>query len=472
MLDKLFLRKGRNQKVLVIGWDGTPPELAFDSQEIDLPNLRKLMEAGCYGDMESTIPPITCPAWMSMMTGQSPGHLGFYGFRNRKDYTYFGWTIANSTMVRENTVWDLLSAANRRSILLGVPQTYPPKPLNGCMITSFLTPGTQSQYTFPKELKKEIEQVVPGYMLDTGNFRTDDKDALLAEIYSMTEKRFRLAEYLMKNKPWDFFMVVEMGPDRLHHGFWRFHDSKHPRHDPSRYQHVVRDYYQYLDNCTGRLVDIAGKDTTVLVVSDHGAQAMQGGFCINEWLIENGYLVLKNCPNSPTPLAAEMVDWSRTKAWGEGGYYARVFINVRGREPSGVIDPGEYDRLLDELTNNLEKTSGPDCKKLGTVSLRPSQLYPVLRGIPPDLIVLVGDLKWRSVGSVGLNTIFTPTNDTGPDDANHSRHGIFIMSGPGRRSIGRLSRIHITDVAPTILNLFGMSQPKEMMGRSLPPDNA
>ncbi|NIO68279.1 MAG: hypothetical protein GTN71_04295, partial [Anaerolineae bacterium] len=144
--EKKERKRTMDKKVLIIGLDCATPQLVFDQWRDELPNLKRLMESGVYGELESSVPPITVPAWTSMMTSKNPGRLGFYGFRNRADYSYDRMSIATSRAVTEDTVWDILSRANKNVILVGVPQTYPPKPLNGYMITSFLTPSTKSQY--------------------------------------------------------------------------------------------------------------------------------------------------------------------------------------------------------------------------------------------------------------------------------------------------------------------------------------
>ena len=180
-------------------------------------------------------------------------------------------------------------------IVLGVPQTYPPSRVKGEMVSCFLTPDTRtSRYTYPPELKDEIEQLVGHYMVDVENFRSDDKDRLLDQIEEMTEKRFRLAEHLLETRPWDLFFMVEMGTDRIHHGFWRFTDSEHRLFEPGNpYEHAMLDYYKRLDSKIARLLRFADDETAVLVVSDHGAKRMDGGICINEWLRREGYLVLQ-----------------------------------------------------------------------------------------------------------------------------------------------------------------------------------
>ncbi len=456
------------RKVMVIGLDCATPQLIFDQWRDELPILRKLMEHGTYGELESTIPPITVPAWMSMMTSKDPGRLGFYGFRNRADYSYDRMRIANSKAVVEDTVWDILSRVGKTVALVGVPQTYPVKPTNGYIITSFLTPSTTSQYTYPAELKQEIESLVGEYMLDVENFRTEDKDDLLRQIYDMTERRFRVAKHLVTSKDWDFFMLVEMGIDRIHHGFWKFFDSQHKKYRPgSPYQSAIKDYYKYLDTEIGEMLDLVDEDTVVLVVSDHGARHMEGGICINEWLRKEGYLTLKEEPGEIVPLEKVEIDWDRTMAWGAGGYYGRLFLNVRGREPRGIVPPDQYENIRDEIVLKLSQITDEDGVNIGTVAYKPEDVYSECRNVPPDLMVYFGNLSWRSVGSMGHRDVLTRENDIGPDDANHARQGIFIMDDPGQQGRGRVEGLQVMDVAPTIIDLFGLPVPKDMQGKTI-----
>ena len=456
------------RRVLVIGLDCATPQLVFEQWRDRLPNMRKLMEGGTYGELESTIPPITVPAWASMMTSKDPGRLGFYGFRNRADYSYDRMRIANSKAITEDTVWDILSRAGRKSVLVGVPQTYPVKPTNGYIITSFLTPSTQSQYTYPADLKDEIEALVGEYMLDVENFRTEEKDDLLGQIYEMTEKRFKVAKYLLQEKEWDFYMLVEMGVDRIHHAFWKFFDPQHPKHKPgSPYASVIEDYYKYLDGQIGELLGMVGDDTVTLVVSDHGARHMEGGICINEWLRQEGYLSLKEEPAGIVPLEKVEIDWKRTKAWGAGGYYGRLFMNVQGREPEGSIPSQDYERVRDEIVKKLSQIADETGANIGTVAYKPQDVYVECRNVPPDLLIYFGNLAWRSVGSLGHGRIHTRENDIGPDDANHDQRGIYIMYDPRQGGRGKVEGLHLMDVAPTVLDLFGLPIPADMQGKRI-----
>ena len=462
----MFWKKKKN-KVLVIGLDCAAPQLVFDQWIDDLPNLRKLTREGVYGELESTIPPITVPAWTCMMTSKDPGQLGFYGFRNRARYDYDGYAFATASLIKEPTVWDILSRNNKKVILLGVPQTYPPKRVNGYMVTSFLTPSIESQYTYPNDFRNEIEKVVGRYIIDVDNFRTDDKQALLRGIYEMTETRFKLARHLVKNKDWDFFMMVEMGVDRIHHGFWKYFDPTHRKYEKGNpLENAIKDYYIYLDREIGSMLSLIDSNTTVLVTSDHGARSMEGGICINEWLLKEGLLTLSSeYPDTITSPSKVEFDWKKTKVWGEGGYYARIFFNVKGREPDGVIPQEEYESFRDEMIEKIKSIPDEKGNDIGTVVYKPEEVYNSCNNVPPDLIVYFGDLSWRSVGSFGFNDIYTFENDTGPDDANHDRNGIFIMWKDKMNLGSRLEGLKIYDCAPLCLSLLDQEIPGDMIGK-------
>ena len=401
------------------------------------------------------------------MSSKDPGALGFYGFRNRADWSYDGLVFATSDRVGEDRLWDILSRAGHHCVVLGVPQTYPPRPLNGEMVSCFLTPSTESRYTYPPELRDEIREVVGEYMVDVPDYRTDDRPRLLRDIGEMTRRRFRLARHLRDTRPWQFFMMVEMGPDRLHHGFWRFYDHDHPDYVPGNaYEQAFRDYYRALDGELASLIEPLGEDDAVVVVSDHGAQPMLGGILVNEWLMREGYLRLVEPPAEPTPIGGCQIDWDATRVWADGGYYSRVFLNVAGREPRGIVPLAEVEALRDELIAGLEALGDEQGRPIGTRVHRPEDLYQVVNGFPPDLICYFGDLSWRAIGSVGSGRIHTRENDTGPDDANHAKLGIAILAGPGMPAELPQSA-SLYDIAPTVLQALGLPVPADMRGRRL-----
>jgi predicted AlkP superfamily phosphohydrolase/phosphomutase len=453
---------------MIVGLDCAEPSLVLERWRDELPTLSALMERGAYGRLRSVIPPITVPAWSCMMASRTPGDLGVYGFRNRSDHTYDGAFIANGNAITAPRLWDLVTRAGAPSIVLGVPGTYPPRPLNGVMVSCFLTPSTDSRFTYPPGLKREVEEVVGEYLFDCTNFRTDDKDDLLGQVYEMTDKRFALADHLLSTRPWRLFAMVEMGPDRMHHGFWKYMDPEHRSHEPgNRYRDAILDYHRHVDGLIARLLGHADDDTVVLVVSDHGAKRLDGGIRVNEWLRREGLLHTLSEPEGVCSPRDAGIDWRRTVAWGEGGYYARVFLNVQGREPDGVVPQDEYDAVRDDLARRLAAIPDDRGVPIETHVYLPEDLYQEVNGVAPDLIVIFGDLLWRSVGTIGGDEgVHTFENDTGPDDANHAQDGLYIAAGPGIGARGRTDA-DLLDIGPTVLDLLGFERPDSMRGRSL-----
>jgi predicted AlkP superfamily phosphohydrolase/phosphomutase len=192
---------------------------------------------------------------------------------------------------------------------------------------------------------------------------------------------------------------------------------------------------------------------------------MDGGVCINEVLRQAGWLVLREEPTEPAPLRPQEVDWSRTRAWGEGGYYARIFLNIQGREPQGVIPFAQRDQARRELTEILSSLALPEGPTLTNRVVWPEHAYRVVRGLAPDLIVLFANLSWRSLGTIGHGRLWLVGNDTGVDEANHAQDGLYVLRAarvaPGRR------RASILDIAPTLLDLLGLEAPGDLTGTSL-----
>ena len=458
-----------NRRVFIFGIDCMEPGLVFDTWLDILPNIRGLVQAGAWGRLKSTVPPITVPAWTSMMTSKDPGQLGFYGFRNRKSYGYDELYFANGAYVKEKTLWQILSRNRLSSVVLGVPQTYPPKPINGTMVGCFLTPDKGCSYTWPPEAKFELDRIADGdYIIDVKDFRNDDKEKLLEQIYTMTARKFKVVREWVGSKEWDFFMFVEMGLDRLHHAFWRFHDTHHRLYEKGhKFENAIRDYYVYLDGEIGSVLKLIPGGTDIWMVSDHGARTMAGAICVNEYFLQKGWLALKEPLSKPKQLKTRDIDWSRTICWGEGGYYSRIFMNVKGREPEGIIDPDRYEEVRGEIAAGLEGIPDEGGRPIGTRVLKPEEIYREVKNIPPDLIVYFGDLAWRSAGTVGTGRLHIFENDTGPDDANHAQHGLFVRVAPGITP-GVREGAEIYDVAPTVLASMGIPVPEDMIGGQIP----
>lgn len=463
----LFRRQKKSPRVLVLGLDCASPGLVFEEFKDDLPTFTRLATTGTWGELKSCIPCITIPAWSSMMSSRDPGVLGCYGFRNRADYSYSNMVTANSTAIKVKRVWDYVSEAGKQSVVIGVPQTYPMYPLNGHMVGDFLTPGLESAFAYPAIFKQEVLNLVPDYLFDVKGFRTDNKAGLLRRLLDMTEAQFKLVRHAITTKPWDFFMHVNIGVDRMHHGFWRFHDPLHRLYESGNpFENAIRDYYKMVDRMAAELIELAGDDVTVLVVSDHGVTRMDGGICVNEWLWQNGWLTIKTLPaDGLTKFEDADVDWSSTRAWSSGGYYGRVFLNVAGREPHGIVPADQYETVRDQLSDALKAIPGPTGESLPTQVFKPQDIYQKVNGVAPDLMVYFGGLHWRSVGTLGHGKHYTFDNDTGPDDANHAVNGMFILNEPAKTGLGRVAGHQLMDIAPSILARLHIPVPSLLQGQ-------
>jgi predicted AlkP superfamily phosphohydrolase/phosphomutase len=458
-------------RLVVVGLDCAPPSIVFDRYRAAMPTVARAMGRGTWGPLRSTVPPITVPAWASMTSGRDPGELGLYGFRNRATRGY-AVTTSTSADVRVERLWDLVERAGRRAAALYVPPTWPPPQTSATIVSCMLTPGPDAVHTRPIELAEELRARFGPHAPDLDDDGTLAPDAVLEGLHAIARQHFDVAEHVLATRDPDFLMVVELATDRLHHALWPAMDPSDPRHDPaSPHGRGARDLYRYLDARIERLMEKAGPGATLLVVSDHGARPLLGGVRVNELLRRAGWLVLKNAPGAPTDgLDHAHVDWARTRAWSEGGYYARVFLNVRGREPEGALDPSELGAATRELATLLGRIEEGGVVIESRIE-RPETAYREAKGVPPDLLCFFGDLTHRSLGGVGhasvLATIDEVENDRGRGGANHDWDGIFVLAGPEIEARGRIEGASILDIAPTCLRLLGLEVPRELRGVDL-----
>jgi predicted AlkP superfamily phosphohydrolase/phosphomutase len=412
-------------KTLVIGLDGATLELLLEDER--LVNLRRLMEAGCYGPLQSVIPASSVPAWACLATGLDPGSLGVYGFRNRRDRSYSGAKIVDSLSMTEVAAWNDLARQAGKSVIIGDPP--------GCAVPP------------------------------SGGV---DRMSLRDEIVALARTHFAELRHVLEHQEWLSIQFIETGLDRLQRAFWRDHDPAHLLHDQgSAHRDVIRDYYRLLDDELGGLLERLADDTVVLVVSTHGAQRCDGGFCINEWLIREGLLTLHRQPGEVTSIDRLDIDWSKTRAWSEGGDCASLFFNVCGREPEGTIDPSEYDSFRADLEARLEATTDPQGRVLGTLVFQPQQIYRSVRSIPPDLIVQFGGLSWRAIDSVGDSMLHRGPGEIGEGDCCPAPQGAFVLAVPGLSGTGLVEGASVLDIAPTLMELGGREPLPGLQGRSL-----
>ncbi len=401
-----------------------------------------------------------------MVSGRDPGELGLYGFRRRVEASYELELVSARDVVAPR-VWDVLGERGLRSSVLFVPPTSPVPVVRGEAVSCFLTPDDAPSYTYPSRLKGELEARFGPYVADVDDVRTADLGSLYEKLEQMTAQHFAIARHLWQTRDPDFMMLVEIGPDRFHHAFFQHLDPQHPQHQPGNpYAELGPRYYALLDREIASLVALCDAQTSVLIASDHGARALEGAFCINEWLIQRGLLTLREEARGlgPRPLQPSMVDWSRTRVWAEGGYYARVFFNVRGREPQGVLDPTELEAERAALQRALREVRGPRGEAWTNRIEAPRDLYREVQGRAPDLLAVFDDLAVRPIATVGSGVLYAEGDDRGADGCNHDWDGIFVMAGAGIEARGDLGTLDIQDVGKTVLGLFDVQAPPGFLG--------
>lgn len=447
-----------NKKVFVLGIDGAPPELIFGKWLNELPNIKKLISEGSHAEVESTIPPLTCAAWTSFSTGKPAADHGLFEYVYRKNHDYDSLEVISAKNIKEKTFWQILSEKGKKSIIFGVPITWPIKPFNGIMVTGFMTPGTDKEYTLPANLKDELRQVLgKEYMIDIENYRKLSKKDLIEKVYEMTDLQFKSIKYLLKNKEWDLFFGVLIGSDRMNHNFWRFFDEQHRNYEKNEFSDTLKNYYIYLDKEIGEILSLLDKDTSIILASDHGTTRMHNRVNLSDWLIKEGYLVLKTSVKEKSKLDFKMIDWEKTKAFAIGAFEGQIYLNLKGREPKGIVKE-EEDSLIKEIEEKIKKITGDDGKKLEThVFTRKKHYDGKARDIAPDLIVYFDNLQYGcNTSLIGNETLWSPSTALGSDDAVHSRRGIFIIKDNKTR--GKQENMKIEEIANIILNKFNLKE--------------
>jgi len=505
-------------KVFVIGIDGANLEL-IRKWENDLPNLRKMIREGVYGKLESTIPPATSPAWNCMFTGMNPGKLGIYDLYMFPFYRKEGIVITNYSYQDSPSVWDILSSQGKRVGIMNVPTTFPPTKVNGFMISGgLLTPFcSDTNYTYPPELKEKLNQICQGYEIlpFTDLTISGKEEEFLQKFHQNVDKHLKALKYLMGEFEWDFLTYVFFVTDSVQHYFWHHLDENHPAHDKrqaAKYGGAIKEIYQKVDSAIGELKVALPAETNLIVVSDHGSGPLFKEFLINEWLRRQGLLKLKKnfldtkgifavallqaknliskVTNSKLIELAvkvmpksflkrflmreqykyqaiqliENVDWSKTLAYGFGSS-PQIFINLKGREFEGIVEPDEYERLRRRIKDLLLQIRDPETgEKIVTAVFKKEEVYCGKHlDAAPDLLVVMGDFSYVPRAGFGRNIWIKPRTSGA-----HSKYGVFIAYGPDIRKDGKeLKNLVIYDITPTILHMFGLPVPKNMDGRVL-----
>jgi len=457
-------------KVFLFGIDGMAPDLVYKWID-ELPNIKKIKESGVYAHLETTKPPISIVAWTSMLSGYDPGQTGIYNYVDRFYKDKISIDLVDSRNIKTDMIWDVLGKKNKKIIAQGIISANPVKPVNGIILSGILTPSFDEKALYPYSLKDELLNICGGkYMFDIAEsfaYRKFSLDELIERVNKMMKGQINILKHLLQTKEWDFFAYTGMGSDRLHHRLWSFIDSMHInyKNDP-KYSNAIKDYYKYLDKELGEIQSILPKDTVIIICSDHGMNRLDGRVNLNDWLVDNKYLVFNNnyieraYKEGPIKFSAKDIDWSKTRVFATSAYEALVFINR-----DLVKNNNDYICLCEELISGIKGIVKKDKNKMNTQIFKTDKIYSCYDKNTPDLIVYFDNLFWGTNSDIGNDGLYSFSNLVGADDALHGREGIFIMSGNKVVAKGDIEKIDILDVAPTILDLFGLEKEKHMHGK-------
>ena len=504
-------------KVVILGIDGASLKLIEQWQD-ELPNLKKIMENGVYSEMESTIPPVTCPAWPAMFTGKNPGKLGMYHFTNFLPRQGYNFRIHSSADWHSSSLWKILNDYGKEVGLLNIPMTFPAHRVDTFVVAGSvgLPIDRKSAATYPLNLKEELDKAVGGYRtFNTVAYPSPGKeDAYIRRMEEMLDMRLKAARYLIDRFPWDLFIFVFTVLDQIQHFFWRHMDESHPQHRPNKYQGVIKDFYRKVDRAIGELVGVLPAETNILLTSDHGFGGRHGGFLINKWLENNGFLTLKSKPHeswlnrglyglkefllqhlpqglvrfivriSPWWLLKKLsvrakekfdvaeiyknIDWSRTKAYGVAE--VGIYINLKGRDAGGIIEAEDYDDIRNDIIEKLSAIADPRTgKPLAPQIFKKEQVYHGEHlDSAPDIAFLMPPYGIHA--AVVEKAEWTGLSDQEKLELSgwHRLEGVFMACGPDVRRTGeKLPNLKIYDIAPTVLHMFGLPVTKDMDGRVL-----
>lgn len=504
-------------KVVIIGLDGATFRLLDPLMAAGrLPTLASIIERGARGVLRSTLPPNSAAGWTAFMTGKNSGRTGIFGFFSLAPGRY-QITLNNGGHVRARTLWEIASEAGKRVAVINVPFTYPPRPVNGVLVSGMDAPGL-SQATYPPEFVTELLGVCPSYQIEmpaVRRHRDEKKQWFVEHLADAVHTHWSATRYAQQKTSPDLLVSVFTATDRVHHWIMDDVNPAHPRHDPAsarRYEHLLGDLYAQVDQIINTLFETMDDQTMMFIVSDHGANGFYRRFLINHWLRQQGWLALvpgaklsplqqvtrrlrrrsrlygwarrikgalpflKRSPFGRKSVGLswrlQIMDWSRTRAFYLNGLGVR--LNLRGREPAGIVEPGEYEPLRDQIIQRLQAVRDPATGAPVYAGVyRREEVYdgPFLEHAA-DIILeeaaLNADprLNYSTSGALHphrLNELFALRRLPG----DHDPEGILLAIGPGIRSGAQINGARLIDLAPTVLYALGLPVPKDMDGQVL-----
>ncbi|MBN1579215.1 MAG: alkaline phosphatase family protein [Anaerolineae bacterium] len=506
--------------IVIIGLDGVPLSLIKPWIEAgELPTMQRFLHHGVVGNLRSTMPPTSGPSWSSFMTGKHPGKTGIYDFLYRAKDTYH-FPPVNASLRDGRELWEILNDAGLKVGVFNVPLTYPVKPVDGFMISGWMTPYTATDYAHPPELGHELQRAIGNYRIyPTTTYSPGRAQAFLQASLDLLEMRTRTALYLLQREQYDFFMTVIFDTDRVLHQLWHFLDPKHPWHGrdgaSEAYQQMGADilltYFRHVDRSLEKLFAAAGENALKIVMSDHGMGSAHNFVVLNNWLLENHFLSLKHNPLTLLKrgmfeagitlrnvhkfanklglakyaeykglystdwllklafLSFNDVDWSHSVAYSFGRHYGPVYINVEGHEPHGIVQAGAaYERVRDQIIDAALSFKHPHTGRnmVGRVLKREEVYHGPHLEHAPDLILIPADPRdiFFGLADFGSNRVVdTVYRYSGM----HRDHGMLMMLGPQIDPRAPVNDASIVDMTPTVLHVMGLPIPSDMDGKPL-----
>mgnify|MGYP000327284610 CR=1 FL=1 len=486
------------QKLLIIGFDGATWDVLLPLiEEKKLPTLEKLVKNGSYGVLESTIPPVTGGAWLSLATGKSPGKTGVIDFLSKKDEIH-KLNPTTSADFEGRSFWDYLSKVNKKVGIFNYPMLFPPYKINGFMISG-LGSSPDDDVSYPLYLKKELEQIAGKYEISIGyhNKRYENIDLFIQDLNRFLDKFEKWIYYLIKSKEWVILFLVFSITDWLQHIMWRHIDEIHPMYDPKispKYTEEFIKFWQRIDDILGNILNMLPKDTIVFLVSDHGFGPNDQTFNLAKWLVSKGYMVRRRDIKktikkyaykiativAKTPMRklfstetrksvgdvlktsiVDEIDIEKSKAYclGHTIPFGAIYINANSEK--------ERDEIKARLIHDLKNLSRDVGKEVRVQRYEPKKLYFGEKvDLLPDIIFTINN--WRCV--IIEDTFDRPLFEEKPFSTRHTGahrlNGIFLAYGPGLKKGQRID-VKIYDIAPTILHIFGLPIPNDIDGRVL-----
>jgi predicted AlkP superfamily phosphohydrolase/phosphomutase len=462
---------------VVLGLDGAGFELIEPWLEAGkLPNIKRAVDTGVRGDLQSVLPPVTSPNWKAYATGKNPGKIGIYWWENidvEGQRVYY----PNERKHQNTEFWEYLATSGGAGVV-GVPTTYPPKTLDGFVIAG-APDGMNHGYAAPGELEQRLEREFDYRVLKETRL-ADDVDGAAAEIHDLIDLRFRVAKQLQEEYDVEFLQVTTFYLNSLHHFLWD-------------HEHTLKGW-KIIDEHLESFLD---DGWNVVLMSDHGSTEIRTVFHINTWLERKGYLkadtglaevvhrvgintdrlfrlaqtlglertakrlapkwLLKYIPSESGELEREgkegTMDWDRTDVVASG--QGPVYITVDRDSP-------RYEQLRSELIDELTGLRDPSGNPVASAVHRGEDIYhgPYLDEAPDLVIEQAAGV--HIPGNVGRNEVFShPSDDVWRGE--NKRSGLFVATGPAFAP-GEVADISILDLAPTLLHLHGHQIPDDMDG--------